>query len=62
MENKDLKLTQEEELVIIFMRKYGPYADFTIEKRPNLENPDGKISRIVTTLSNIVDKALHEFV
>jgi hypothetical protein len=62
MENKDLQLTQEEELVVIFMRKYGPYVDFTVEKRPCVEFPEGKITRIVTSLSNIVDKQLNDFV
>ena len=59
MENKELELTNQEELVIIFMRKYGPYADFQIEKRPHLDKPDGEITRIVTTQSTIVSKLLN---
>ncbi len=45
--NEKLIILRPDELAVIeTMRKSGKYADFTIEKRPSNEFPDGELFRI----------------
>lgn len=41
-----MNLTIDEKLVIETMRKFSPYANFKVEKRPSRENPNGELMRI----------------
>lgn len=61
MENKPIVLKNDELAVIKFMREHGPHVDFTVEKRPDKENPDGKIVRVVMSQSILVGNMIGNF-
>lgn len=44
-----VELTKDEKFVIEQMRKYGPYAEFFIEKKPEADRKEGKLVRIKAT-------------
>lgn len=45
-----MELTPNEILIIQEMRKYGPYAQFMVEKKPTSEKPNGELVRIESTI------------
>lgn len=46
--------TEDEMEVLVKMRKYGPYATFHIEKKPQKGRPDGMLIRIVCEESQLL--------
>lgn len=51
-----MELRKDEIAVINSMRRNSGYVDFTVEKRPTRENPDGELVRVVIEKSELVTK------
>ena len=62
MNDKLIVLKPDELAIIETMRKHGPYASFTVEKKPSKENPDGELVRIVIETSKIVSNITNSVV
>jgi hypothetical protein len=53
-----VEVTKDELTLLNLMRKHGPYATFTVEKRPTAEQPDGQLSRFVVETSTLLKDLL----
>lgn len=48
-----MELTPGEKFVVEEMRKYGPYANFTVEKRPTQELQEGELVAVTAQVRRL---------
>lgn len=53
-----IELSKEERALIEMVRKYGIWVDFSVEKRPTKDHPNGIITRVVVIQSIKIDDAV----